>query len=276
MNNNVAQHYMPTDDLTTRLAARLRNAGKKLDSLTTDDLAAIDEFHIRGKQATLEFAKAMKIKAGDRVLDIGSGIGGPARTLVEARGCHVTGLDLMPEYTNAAIALTNWVGMSSQLVFHTGDATSMPFNDNSFDAAVTMHSAMNISAKDLFYSEVFRVLRPGKLLGIYDVLRGAQDEVIYPVPWADSPSISHLVTATQLTKLLESAGFTVRAVIDSTSESSEWMSAMVQRWRTKGPPPLSLQVLMGEDFMKMISNLALNLQEGRINTVTCIAQRTRH
>ena len=136
----------------------------------------------------------MNLNAGSEVLDIGSGLGGPARTLAETYGCRVTGVDLTLPFCEAAAAMSNWVGLGNQVLFKQGDATNLPFESETFDAEMTIHVAMNIATKDKMYMEARRVLKPGGIFAVYDVLQGEGGEVLYPVPWARDPSISHLAT----------------------------------------------------------------------------------
>mgnify|MGYP003704573025 CR=1 FL=1 len=201
------------------IAASLRKAGKDLGKLTTADLGTVDEFHIRGRQATLELAQSLNLNANSRVLDIGSGLGGPARTLVETYGCHVTGIDLTQAFCDAAAALSDWVGLGGRVSFRQGDATGLPFGNAEFDAAMTIHVAMNIARKDRVYAEARRVLKPGARFAVYDVLQGEGGDVLYPVPWAREPSISHLATPDAMQSLLVEAGFKIIDVQDSTEAS---------------------------------------------------------
>ncbi len=159
--DDVSNHYGGGNDLAGAIADSLRRAGKDMDRLTTADLATVDEFHIRARKATLELAQSLNLDAASRVLDIGSGLGGPARTLAETFGCHVTGIDITQAFCDAATALSSWVGLSDRVDFRQGDATSLPFDDAVFDAAMTIHVAMNIAAKDRMYAEARRVLKPG-------------------------------------------------------------------------------------------------------------------
>ena len=108
------------------------------------DLAAVDEFHIRGRRATLEIIEALGLTADSHVLDLGSGLGGPARTLAEVTGCTVTGVDLAPEFCQVAAAFSEWTGLSGRTRFHVGDATATGLPDESLDAAMTVHVGMNI------------------------------------------------------------------------------------------------------------------------------------
>ena len=207
MADRVASHYSENLALADVIAQGLRSAGKDLNKLTTTDLATVDEFHIRGRKATLEMAGQIDLNAASYVLDIGSGLGGPARTLAETYGCRVTGIDLTQAFCDAATTMSDWVGLGKLTSFKQGDATNLPFDSKTFDAAMTIHVAMNIAAKDKMYLEARRVVKPGGIFAVYDVLQGEGGEVLYPVPWARDPSISHLATPDQMKTLLVGAGF---------------------------------------------------------------------
>jgi len=272
MTDKVASHYSATGNLADTIAAKLRDAGKDIGALQTSDIAPIDEFHIRGRRATLELAKGLNLSAASRVLDIGSGLGGPARTLVEAYGCHVTGVDLTPAFCEAATALSRWVRLADRVDFKVGDATRLPFADGAFDAAMTIHVAMNIAAKDKMYAEARRVLKRGARFGIYDVLQGEGGDVLYPVPWAREPSISHVATPDAMQALLAGAGFKILSVDDSTEESQRWFEGMAARMSQGPAPPLTFRTFLGDDFPAMTRNQVRNLQERRIRTVSYICE----
>lgn len=272
MTNPVAAHYGGGGDLAATIAERLRSAGKNLDTLNPVDLATVDEFHIRGRRATLELAQQMRLNNAARVLDIGSGLGGPARTIAEAYGCHVTGVDLAPAFCDAAAVLSDWVRLGSRVAFRQGDATDLPFENNQFDAAMTIHVAMNIPDKDKMYGEAHRVIKPDGIFAVYDVLRGEGGDVLFPVPWARDPSISHLSTPAEMDSLLAGAGFRVLEVRDSTTESQGWFEANVARTAKSGPPPVTLQAILGNDFPEMTRNQLRNLTERRIRTVSYICE----
>lgn len=273
MTDSVETHYHNrAGDLTNAIAGSLEKAGVDTSALSTADLSSVDEFHIRGREATLQLAEHMKLAMASSVLDMGSGLGGPARTLAEAYGCHVTGVDLTPAFCDAAEAMSKWVGLSDRVTFRQGDATNLPFPANSFDAAMTIHVAMNIPAKDRMYSEAFRVLRPGGVFAVYDVLQGEGGEVLYPVPWARQPAISHLATPQAMRTLLTEAGFELLDELDTTAESQQWFEAMVARLAQSGPTPLSFQIFLGDDFPDMARNQIRNLTERRIRTVSYICR----
>jgi ubiquinone/menaquinone biosynthesis C-methylase UbiE len=273
MADRVASHYSEDLKLADAIAEKLRSTGKDLNRLTARDLAVIDEFHIRGRKATLELGEKMNLHAHSHVLDIGSGLGGPARTLAETYSCRVTGIDLTQAFCDAATAMSDWVGLGSRVSFEQSDATNLPFENQKFDAVMTIHVAMNIAAKDKMYSEARRVLKPGGIFAVYDVLQGEGGEVLYPVPWACDPSISHLSTPDEMKSLLTSAGFTSLDVQDSTEESQGFFEKMTAQMAKTGTPPVIWQLFLGDDFPAMARNQVRNVTERRIRTVTyiCVA-----
>ena len=273
MTQDVMTHYGSTGALADAIVESLRNAGIDLANLQTSDLAAVDEFHIRGRKATLELAERMELGEQARVLDIGSGLGGPARTLAEVYGCHVTGIDLTQEFCDAAETLSRWVDLSDRVTFKQGDATNLPFDNDQFDAAMTIHVAMNIPDKKKMYLEARRVLKPGGIFAVYDVLQGEGGDVLFPVPWAREPSISHVVTSKKMESLLTDVDFQILNTYDSTDESQIWFESMTTRMAESGPPPVTFQAILGDDFSEMARNQVRNLAERRIGTVSYICRK---
>jgi ubiquinone/menaquinone biosynthesis C-methylase UbiE len=272
MTQKVSEHYGGGVDLIAKIERGLRGAGKNPGDLKPKDLAPIDEFHFRGRKATLQLAEQMRLASHSRVLDIGSGLGGPARTLAEEYGCHVTGIDLTQAFCDAAGILSSWVNLAGRTEFLQGDATDMPFGDDRFDAAITLHVAMNIAAKDKLYAQARRVLKPGAILAVFDILQGEGGAALYPAPWAEDPSISHLATPDEMERLLSGAGFTILAVDDSTRESLDWLEARTVGETRPRTPPITVQILFDDklDWPRMIRNQALGLRERRILTVSYI------
>jgi ubiquinone/menaquinone biosynthesis C-methylase UbiE len=270
--DQVETHYATGDSLADDIAARFLQAGKQLSQLTPRDLAPVDEFHIRGRAATIELAEALDIRPGERVLDIGSGLGGPARTLAELKGCKVVGLDLTRAFCDAATAISRWVGQQDEVEFVHGDATALPFDDHAFDAAMTIHAAMNIADKSAVYAHVRRILKPNRIFAAYDVLQGEGGDVVYPVPWARDPSISHLATPSEMRELLQASGFTIVEERDSTPESEAWFRQRAVELAASGPPPVGFQVFLGDEFRRMVDNQVRNLTERRIRTVMFVCR----
>lgn len=264
LHDAIRTHY-GRPDLADVILAALEEAGADTQQLSLEDLAPIDEFHIRGRAATLELAQAAGLRSTMRVLDIGSGIGGTSRCLAKEFGCRVTGIDLTDEYCQLASTLTAKVGLDELVDYRQGDATNLPFGDSEFDVVWTEHVAMNIPDKRRFYSEMYRVLKPGGTLAIYDVLAGPSGPVLFPVPWARTPDTSFLVSPDELRDLLRDSGFTVLDWKDTTAKAREWFVKLAERIRREGFPVLGFHLLMGQDFRAMAQNQGRNLEEGRIS-----------
>lgn len=271
--NEVSAFYTGPGELLAAISSALDAAGVDRSALRPAGLGAVDEFHIRGRRATLEIIEALGLTADSQVLDLGSGLGGPARTLAEMTGCTVTGVDLTPEFCQVATALSEWTGLSGRTRFHVGDATATGLPDESVDAAMTVHVAMNISDKHALYAEAFRVLRPGGRLVVYDVLQGEGGEVHYPVPWAADPSTSFPATLEDMRRLLPSAGFDVISEVDSSDESLSWFQHMRAKIQREGPPPVTFATFLGDSFAQMAANQVANLAERRIRTVMFVCSR---
>jgi MPBQ/MSBQ methyltransferase len=285
----VERHYTRPNLENTILTA-LRNAGKNVDQLTVDDLAPIDEFHTRGREATANLASLLNnLQPNFHVLDVGAGIGGPSRYLASKFGCHVTGLDLVEEYCRVADSLAKRVKLDNLLNYRQGDATQMPFEDATFDVVWTQHASMNIADKKRLYSEMHRVLKPGGKLAIYDVFKGnsnssdmdggsssSSSSIHFPVPWAADPSISHLISGEEARKLLKEgvAGFKEVAWEDKTESVIDWIKQMIKRAQTSGPPQIGLHVLVGPQWSDLVKNLLKNLEEGHIAVAQGIFERS--
>jgi SAM-dependent methyltransferase len=271
--NEAIQTHYTRSDLGEVILAALANAGKDVNRLTPEDLAPIDQFHIRGRMATLELARAAGLDAAKHVLDVGSGVGGTSRCLAKEFGCRVTGIDLTDEYCRAAALLTAKTGLAHLVDCRQGDATDLPFDDGAFDVVWTEHVAMNIPDKTRLYKEMHRVLKPGGTLAIYDVLAGPSGEVLFPVPWARTPDTSFLVQPSELRRLLEDAGFTISDWSDTTEAARAWFVSLAEKIRKEGFPPLGFHLLLGADFKAMAQNQGRNLQEGRIVLGQVVARK---
>jgi ubiquinone/menaquinone biosynthesis C-methylase UbiE len=271
--NRVSRFYTGPGGLVAAIGSALDAAGLDRATLRPADLAPVDEFHIRGRAASLEIIEALGLTADSHVLDLGSGLGGPARTLAELTGCTVTGIDLTSEFCEVATALSEWTGLSERTRFHVGDATATGFPDATVDAAMTVHVAMNIPDKPALYAEAFRVLRPGGRFVIYDVLQGHGGDVHYPVPWAHDSSTSFLATPADMRELLPAAGFEVTSEVDSSTESLLWFQQMRARIERDGPPAVTFAAFLGDALGQMVANQVANLAEGRIRTVMFACSR---
>ncbi len=265
----VSAQYAPID-ISARIVARLIEAGKDPERLTREDLASFDEFHAGGRDSTRELARLAAIADGSKVLDIGCGIGGPARTLAAEFGCRVTGIDLTEGYCQAARMLTAKLGMGDQVNFQCANALDLPFPAASFDMVWSQNALMNIDDKDRYLREVFRVLRPGGVFALEAIFAGAVMDIHLPVLWADSPSLNFLVTEAQAKALLSGAGLKERVWQDTTQRSIALQRKRQEINEREGPPLLSLNVLVPVDFLAKVENVLRNNLEGRTRTVQAI------
>lgn len=259
----VAAHYGQIDVLG-RIEAALKESGKDPAKPTVDDLAGVDEFHARGREATVELADWLPGAVATEVLDIGSGLGGPARFLAATRGLRIVGVDLTPEYVAAATELTRRCGLADRARFLTANALDLPFEDGSFAAAYTQHVAMNIPDKAALYAEAARVLCPGAAFVIYDILRGSGGEVQYPTPWSADGSTSFLVDLPELLRLLNQAGFAVEEHRDLREASAAWFEQRAAVAAAGKGPPLTIRLLLGQLFAPAFANLLANLRSGAV------------
>ena len=263
--DGVRDHYRATG-LTGRLKTALAVFGPEDQRLTPRQLAGVDQFHTRGLAATAELARLAGITADMSVLDVGSGVGGPARALAASCGCRVTGVDLSEPFVDAAGYLTERTGQSGQVSFRTGSALALPFGDSQFDALLLLHVAMNIGDRARLYREIRRVLKLGGRFTTYDVvLKGGEPH--YPVPWAQTSATSFLLTPEATREAVEQAGLHAIVWQDDSESAKAWFAKV----RASGPPPSpNLGVVMGPDFGKLSANLARNLMEDRIGILTAV------
>lgn len=268
----IDEHYGRGGILDAILGA-LQELGKDMNQLVPSDLAMVDEFHIRGREATVELANRALLRPGLKVLDVGSGLGGSTRYLAAEHQCRVTGIDLTEEYVDAANALAEVVGLKGVVEFHQSSALEMPFADDSFDVVWTEHVQMNIADKRAFYTEIARVLAPSGRLLFHDIFQGAGGPPHYPVPWAEDSSISFLALPETVRTILEELGFDILAWEDKTQHSLDWFAATVEKIEQSGPPPLGTHLLMGDTARNKLRNVIANLKEARIVVVQALAEK---
>jgi ubiquinone/menaquinone biosynthesis C-methylase UbiE len=270
----IERHY-GRSQLLERVLAALREAGKDLDNLSINDLAPIDEFHSRRRRATADLAAMLAPAPADHLLDIGSGLGGPARYLAKVCGCRVTGIDLTAQFVATAVDLTRRTGLAHRVAFRQGSALDLPFADASFDLAWSQNVAMNIADRPRYYAEMRRVLKPGGRLAIQDIAQGPGGVPRYPVMWADTPATSFLRTPAQTRSLFEAAGFGVVVWQDNTDAAIAEAEAERSRVTSSpaGQPVLGIHVVVGPSFWDKARNGNRNLRENRIRLINAVLCR---
>jgi ubiquinone/menaquinone biosynthesis C-methylase UbiE len=269
---HVERHYGRGQIVDSILSA-LREMGKDLAQLAPANLAPVDEFHIRGREATVELARRASLKPGLRVLDVGCGLGGSARYLASEHQCQVTGIDLTKEYVDVANALADLVGLKHMVEFRQGSALDMPVDDGSFDVVWTEHGQMNIADKRAFYGEIARVLGPHGRLLFHDIYQGDGGPLHFPVPWAEDPSISFLATPQEVRGILEELDFSIRDWEDKSQHSLDWFVEAIEKLKLSGPSPLGLHLLMGNTAKVKFENNIRNLREKRFVVFQAVAEK---
>ena len=269
----VSRHY-GRGNLLARLNAALTEDGVDPEHPSEEALAPYDQFHGRGMEATMELAGLMQAGASDHILDVGSGIGGPARYFANRLGCRVTGIDLTPEFCAVARHLTRLLALEDRIRFEEGDALAMPFADGSFDGAYSMNVSMNIAEKGAFYREIRRVLKPGTWLLLSEIAKGEGGELDYPTPWASSARASFLLTPEQTRRGLLEAGFDVIR-LRSTLEEARAFGARSRAMAERGekPPHRAVMLIHGEIAPQAMANTARGLSEARIVPIEVLARK---
>ncbi len=267
--SSVNKHYGKAG-LFERISDQIVESGKDISALTCDDLSSYDELHIGGRGETRNMSKLAGITKGKAVLDVGSGIGGPARTLAGEFGAQVTGLDITEEFCRTASEFTKLVGLSDKISFKCGSALEMPFEDESFDVVWTQFAAMNIPERSKLYREMFRVLRPGGTLAIHEIMGASDTPMKFPVLWAPDESISFVRPAVWVRNELAEVGFKENHWNDLTEFSIRWFQKKLNIGEDGKVARESASLSGADGFTEQASNVVQNMQDGAIVVIQTV------
>lgn len=269
--SKVAGHYT-RGTLEKAILAAVAREGKNPENLNASDLAAVDEFHVGGLEATQELATQMELRRGMHLLDIGSGIGGPARYFANHHCCSVAGVDLTEEFVQVANSLSRLVKLNHLVEFHRGSALALPFGEATFDRGYMIHVGMNIADKTGVFREVRRVLKHSGLFMIFDFVRTADGPLRYPVPWASSEETSFVAAAKDYRDGLQGSGFQIVHEDSRRAFAIEFLERTMERLAQGGPPVLGLHLLMGDKTPLMLRNVLAMMREGLLEPVELCAK----
>ena len=268
----IADHW-GRGDVYALIVSALGKMSKSLDAVTAEDLAPVDHFHARGFAATVELADRLPIKAGQHIVDIGCGLGGPARYLAKRFQCNVRGLDITQPFVEAAYKLTALLRMEDRVTIQHGDGQRLPYADGLFDGAYAQHVTMNVADRRQFFEEAFRVLRSGGFFALTEHGLGPKRDPHYPLPWSEDGSGAYLVTPCQTRALLESAGF-VDIVLEYTgAKYVAGYRTAIEKAESGLLPPLGIHLLMGETALRKTRNAARNIEEGRTAPIQLVCRK---
>lgn len=274
MTNAIADHW-GKGDVYGLIVSALNEMSKPLDRLTLEDLAPVDHFHARGLSATAELADHLPIKARQRILDIGCGLGGPARYMANRFQCNVSGLDITEPFVQAANKLTALVQMQGQVQIELGDGQHLPYPDAAFDGAYTQHVTMNVADRPRFFAEAYRVLKPGAFFALTEHGLGPKGEPHHPVPWSADGTGAYLITPSETESLLQRSGFASVVIEDTGARYLEGYRIAIDRAGKGELPPLGVHLLMGETALQKTRNAARNIEEGRTHPIQVVCRKPR-
>ena len=270
----ISNHYTH-GSLLNSIRTGVDRLGKSLDTIRIEDLGPVEEFHIGGREASESFLDQLQLSSEDHVLDVGCGLGGTSRFVAYRYGSRVTGIDLTYEYIETGRIMCSWVGLERNVTLEQGCATALSYLADTFDKAYLIHVGMNISDKQTLASELYRVLKTGGRLGIYDVMRVGEGELIFPVPWANTAETSAVASPDEYKNALEMLGFRIVAERSRRDFALNFFARLqAKNEAANGPPPLGLHILMGETAPLKIKNMIENISTGRIAPVEIIAEKS--
>ena len=268
----IADHWA-TSDVYGLIIAALKKMSKSLDNLVLEDLAPVDHFHARGFSATVELADRLPIQPGQQILDIGCGLGGPARYIARRFQCNVSGIDITAPFVEAARGLTRLLRMEGQVKIEPGDGLHLPYGDMSFDGAYTQHVTMNIADRPGFFAEAHRVLKPGAFFALTEHGLGSVGAPHHPVPWSEDGCGAYLVAPAETQALLRRAGFQDLQVEDTGAKYLAGYKAMIEKADQGALPPLGVHLLMRKNALQKMRNAARNIEEGRTHPIQIICRK---
>ena len=208
----VAAHWARLSLTVDGALQALRSRGVAVEQATADDLHGLDMLHMGGLAATDALSEMAALRTGQHVLDVGAGVGGPARRMAYKHGVTVWGVELSHSVCQTATALTALVGLQDRVQFKQGSALALPFPDAAFDVVIMQHVAMQIAEKERLFEECARVLNRAGVLALHEIFAGDGGPPVFPLAWATDPAMSSLETFDECSARLARMGAGGRCV----------------------------------------------------------------
>lgn len=269
---SISDHW-GSGDVYSRILQAMQAAGIDPETVTVEQLAPVDHFHARGFPATIELADELPITAGQRIVDIGCGIGGPARYLAQRFDCHVSGVDITGPFVDAANSLTALVGLQDQVACRTGDGQNLPYEDGVFDGGYSQHVTMNVADRAAFFGEAFRVLKPGAFFALTEHGLGVTGNPYHPVPWSKDGTGAYLIHPSETVAALEEAGFSDIQMRDTGDKYLEGYNRAIGLAEKGELPVFGVHILLGKQAPQIVRNAARNIEENRTHPIQIICSK---
>jgi ubiquinone/menaquinone biosynthesis C-methylase UbiE len=275
----VAAHWARLSLTVDGAMQTLQAQGVAPERATADDLHAMDMNHMGGLAATDALAEMAHLLPGQQVLDVGAGVGGPARRMAHRYGAHVWGVELSEAVYQTAVALTALVGLHNQVQFRQGSALALPFADGAFDVVVMQHVAMQIAEKDQLFGECVRVLNPGGVLALHEIFAGEGGPPHFPLAWATEPSMSSLETFAACAARLAHLGMQVGPLVDQSEMGRQHHEANIKGLRQalaqqEGAQGRSVEA--NTVRLQTATSMERNLREGRLQVGMIVCRKMLH
>ena len=270
--HSISDHW-GTGDVFAKIKDAMQSAGIDPKTVTIEQLAPVDHFHARGFPATVELADALPIEAGQHLVDIGCGIGGPARYLANRFDCKVDGLDITAPFVEAGNQLSKLVGMQDQVRIAHGDGQELPYADETFDGGYAQHVTMNVPDRTTFFAEAFRVLKSGAFFALTEHGLGEVGNPYHPVPWSEDGAGAYLMRPVDTVTALKNAGFAEIEVTDTGEKYLQGYLRAIELAEKGEAPVFGVHILLGKLAPQIVRNAARNIEEKRTHPIQIICRK---
>ena len=268
---NIDKHYsnnLQFDAISKKLTEAYPNGPD------TYQLAPIDQLHIGGIKASKKLAQRIIDLKATRILDVGSGLGGLVRVCSQQYAATYVSLDITHELSRINQHLNKLSKTNSPSMIITGNGQQLPFANHSFDLIIMQHSLLNMPNKVAALNECKRILTPNGHLILHEVLTGTHaDKMLFPVPWASSPELSHLICKTAISDLIKTTDMKIESIEDWSAEALSWRTRQTNKQDTSHTPVVSPGMILGNDFALMGENVQRNLENCAIEIVEIVIKK---